>query len=109
MCTEMEQREYTTERIDVAHVSYVDNQPCLDLIESGKASVLAMADEELKLPGGNDDNLLARMHAAFATNKYYIKPKTAVPVFTIAHYAGPVEVSTARRTVARWRSNSIVV
>ncbi len=48
----MEQREYSSEKIDVAHVSYIDNQPCLDLIESGKTSILGMADEELKLPGG---------------------------------------------------------
>ena len=32
----MEQNEYLAEKIDVAHVSYVDNQPCLDLIENGQ-------------------------------------------------------------------------
>lgn len=34
----MEQNEYLAEKIDVAHVSYVDNQPCLDLIENGQST-----------------------------------------------------------------------
>lgn len=86
---QMEQQEYQSERIDVAHVSYIDNQPCLDLIEGGRSSILGMSDEELRLPKGSDDNLLARMHQTHAANKYYGKPKTAVPLFIIEHYAGP--------------------
>lgn len=86
---QMEQQEYAAERIDVAHVSYVNNQPCLDLIEGGRSSILAMSDEELRLPGGSDDNLLTRMHQAHGNNKFYGKPKTAVPLFIISHYAGP--------------------
>lgn len=90
---EMEQKEYAAEKIDVSTVSYVDNQKCLDLIENGRTSILSMTDEELKLPGGGDENLLSRMHAAHAPNKYYLKPKTSTPVFSIMHYAGEVQYS----------------
>jgi myosin heavy subunit len=83
---EMEQKEYAAEKIDVAHVSYIDNQPCLDLIENGKGSILGMTDEELKLPGGGDENLLTRMHQAHQTNKYYVKPKTMSALFSVNHY-----------------------
>lgn len=88
---QLEQKEYAAEKIDVAHVNFIDNQPCLDLIENGKSSILGMADEELRLPSGSDANLLSRMHGAHAGNKYYVKPKLASSTFSIQHYAGPVE------------------
>lgn len=87
----MEQEEYKAEKIDVAHVAFIDNQPCLDLIENGRNSLLGMTDEEIKLPKGSDDNLLTRMHQSHNGNKYYIKPKTGIPVFSIQHYAGEVQ------------------
>ena len=31
----------------MAHVSFIDNQPCLDLIESNKQGILSMVDEEV--------------------------------------------------------------
>ena len=65
----MEQNEYKADKIDVAHVSFIDNQPCLDVIETGKQCILAMCDEELKLPKGSDLNLLERMHTQFKGNK----------------------------------------
>lgn len=49
-----------------------------------------MVDEELKLPKGSDSNLLTRMHKEYEKNKYYVKPRTAKPVFSINHYAGEV-------------------
>jgi hypothetical protein len=35
----LKQKEYASEKIDVAHVSYTDNQPSLDPIEIGKQSI----------------------------------------------------------------------
>lgn len=87
----MEQEEYKSDHIDVAAVDFVDNQPCLDLIEKGKTSILSMTDEEIKLPKGSDKNLLSRMHAQHAKHKYYVKPKMGGESFTVKHYAGPVE------------------
>lgn len=86
----MEQNEYKTDHIDVANVAFIDNQPCLDVIEKARTGILAMTDEELKLPKGGDDNLLERMHAAHKGSKYYVAPKKREPQFVIVHYAGEV-------------------
>lgn len=86
----MEQNEYKADKIDVSQVDFVDNQPCLDVIETGKGSILGMCDEELKVPKGSDDNLLNKLHTKYANNKYYIKPKMQKPQFGINHYAGEV-------------------
>jgi myosin-7 len=88
----MEQEEYAKEKIDVAHVQHLDNQKCLDMIETGKNCILAMADEEIKLPKGSDENLLQRLHNQFGKGiEYYVKPKTNQPIFGINHYAGLVD------------------
>jgi myosin heavy subunit len=86
----MEQKAYAEDGIDVAHVEFVDNQACLDLIEKGKGSVMGMLDEELKIPKGSDLTYLDRMNKAHGKNAFYQFPKLAAPVFTIVHYAGPV-------------------
>jgi myosin heavy subunit len=89
----LELDEYKAEQLnlDVSSVSYVDNQPCLDLIENGRICILALCDEELRTPKGNDETLLDKMHQQLSTNKYYIKPKTKGVVFGIQHYAGAVD------------------
>ena len=86
----MEQEEYKNDGINVAHVEFVDNQACLDVIEKRPAGIFSMVDEELRLPKGSDANLLTRMHKDYERNKYYVKPRTAKPVFSICHYAGEV-------------------
>ena len=48
----MEQAEYAEEKIDVAHVDFVDNQECLDLIEKRPTGILWMTDEEIRIPKG---------------------------------------------------------
>jgi myosin-7 len=85
----LEQEEYAKEGIPVESVQYKDNQPCLDLIES-KTGVLAMLDEECKVPKGNDETYLAKLHEAHKKNENYVCPKTAKGVFGIKHYAGEV-------------------
>lgn len=76
---------------------------CLALIEERRTGIIDMIAEEIRLPRGSDENLLQRMHDAFAPassatisgrllpmGAYYIKPKTREAVFGIRHYAGDV-------------------
>jgi myosin heavy subunit len=86
----MEQKAYVQDDINVEHVDFVDNQPCLDLIEMKQTGVLSMCDEEIRIPNGSDMNLLDRMDAQHARNAYYKKRKIGHPVFTVEHYAGQV-------------------
>jgi myosin heavy subunit len=86
----MEQNEYKSDKIDVAHVEFIDNQPCLDMIEKGRNSILGCCDDELKLPKGSDLHLLERLNDAYGKGKYYTASKKREPIFTIIHYAGGV-------------------
>ena len=51
----MEQNEYLAEKIDVAHVSYVDNQPCLDLIENDHTHQTTQRESSTAVRGHVDD------------------------------------------------------
>jgi myosin heavy subunit len=59
---EMEQEVYLKEGLNVDKVEFVDNQPCLDVIEKRPTGILCMVDEELRLPKGSDAQLLTKMH-----------------------------------------------
>lgn len=85
----LEQEEYKKEDISWNAVDFVDNQMCIDLIEQ-KPGILAFLDEECKLPKGTDKGFLSKIHDFGSANKYYKKPRTAVEVFGILHYAGEV-------------------
>lgn len=52
---QMEQKEYETEEIDWTKIDWVDNQPCLDLIEKRPAGVLVLLDEECMLGSAASD------------------------------------------------------
>lgn len=91
----MEQNEYKADNVDVAQVAFVDNKPCLDLIETGRNCILALCDDELKVPKGSDDTLLARLNKELGANKYFVASKKREPKFGIVHYAGNVDYNIA--------------
>lgn len=84
----LEQEEYIREQIDWTFINFSDNQPCIDLIE-GKISVLTLLDEESRLPMGNDDSFVNKLHHNFAADKqpFYKKPRFGKSSFTVCHYA----------------------
>jgi myosin V len=92
----MEQLEYQKEKIEWSFVEFPDNQDCLDLIEHKLNGVLAMIDDECKLPKASDEKLAARMYKAFESNKRFSASVTQKRdwLFCINHYAGPVVYST---------------
>ncbi|KAF1971825.1 myosin-2 [Bimuria novae-zelandiae CBS 107.79] len=88
----LEQEEYLREEIDWTFIDFADNQKCIDLIE-GKLGVLALLDEESRLPMGSDDQFVNKLHHNFfGENKhaFYQKPRFGKSSFTVKHYAVPV-------------------
>ncbi|GAB9472769.1 Myosin-i heavy chain [Globisporangium polare] len=104
---EVEQEEYTKEGIDWKHIDFLDNQQCLDLIESkpsGKPGIFISLDDIWRLKGEEaNKKFVSILHAQFgrdpngsqSTNKnqhdWYIHPKVDASLhFGIKHYAGEV-------------------
>ena len=90
-----EQAQYEREKISWDKIAYVDNQPCLDLIENPGGIYLSL-DEETKMPKGTDDTWLDKMNNNQVNNKHFFRPKTQKGVFGIIHYAGEVVYTVSR-------------
>ncbi|KAH8086189.1 hypothetical protein JL720_7392 [Aureococcus anophagefferens] len=95
----LEQEEYAREAIAWSFIEFPDNQDCLDLIEGGRkvtppeGGLLAMLDDECRLPRGSDANYAARVgKSLLKTSKRIAASKKQVVdgVFEVKHYAGPV-------------------
>ncbi|THY83812.1 class V myosin [Aureobasidium pullulans] len=84
----LEQEEYLREEIDWKFIDFSDNQPCIDLIE-GKLGVLALLDEESRLPMGSDESFVTKLHTSFgdSKSKFFKKPRFGKSAFTVCHYA----------------------
>ncbi|KAI6038967.1 myosin 5 [Pisolithus marmoratus] len=85
----LEQEEYMKEQINWTFIDFSDNQPCINVIE-GKLGVLALLDEESRLPSGSDRSFLQKLNTQLLkpTNKnVFKKPRFGNSSFTIAHYA----------------------
>eukprot|EP00041_Stephanoeca_diplocostata_P021482 m.501224 g.501224 ORF g.501224 m.501224 type:complete len:1234 (-) comp21837_c1_seq13:181-3882(-) len=57
-----EQELYVKESIKFKQVEFVDNQDCIDLIETSKTGVLAILDEQSKLPKASDTSFAEMLH-----------------------------------------------
>jgi myosin heavy subunit len=91
----LEQTEYEKEGISVAHITFVDNQPTLDLLEKKGTGIFSMVDEEINVPRGSDDGVLQKILKNHKDHKSLTKPKpksclNAHSCFVVEHYAGPV-------------------
>ncbi|THH10840.1 hypothetical protein EW145_g1058 [Phellinidium pouzarii] len=85
----LEQEEYVREEINWTFIDFSDNQPCIDVIE-GKLGILALLDEESRLPSGSDPTFLQKLYQELLkpeTKKVFKKPRFGNTAFTIAHYA----------------------
>ncbi|KAL5279589.1 hypothetical protein ACFFRR_003901 [Megaselia abdita] len=92
----MEQTEYQNEGINWKNIDFVDNQEILDLIGMKSVNIMALIDEECKMPKGNDSSLLDKLFKTHGTQKTFVKPKlNKKAVFGIQHYAGTVYYSSA--------------
>jgi myosin-5 len=92
----MEQQEYHREKIEWSFIEFPDNKDCLDLIEHKLNGILAMIDDECRLPKASDEKLAGRMYKAYGSNPRFSAtvPQKRDFKFCINHYAGLVEYST---------------
>eukprot|EP01035_Chromulina_nebulosa_P019020 gene19020-24840_t len=92
----MEQIEYRRENIEWSFIEFPDNQDCLDLIEHKVNGILAMIDDECKLPKASDEKLAGRMVKALESHPRFSASVTQRRdyQFCIQHYAGPVVYNT---------------
>ncbi len=87
----LEEKVYVAEGIEWASISFIDNQPMIDLITAKLIGVLPLLDEELKVPRGSDKQFLSKLADKQGKNPCYGKSKKMDPMmFCIKHYAGEV-------------------
>ncbi|XP_048478545.1 unconventional myosin-Va [Plutella xylostella] len=86
----LEQDEYIKEEISWTMIDFYDNQPCLDLIED-KLGVLALLDEECRVPQGSDARLAAKLRDKCRQYPHFAAPRFATSAFIIKHFADDVE------------------
>lgn len=87
-----QQEEYQKEGIDWTFQEFVDNRPCLDLIE-GRTSVFSLMNEECRLKRELDTNSFStRLKTTLAQNTHFTCPrfKSENHEFSIHHFAESV-------------------
>lgn len=85
-----EEEVYKSEGIRYDQVTYIDNQPMLDLIELKPRGVLPCVDEEIKMPKGSDKSFLSKLVQNQKNNTYFKQHLKQPDMFVIEHYAGKV-------------------
>nr|XP_060471972.1 unconventional myosin-VI isoform X2 [Panthera onca] len=101
-----EQELYQKEGLGVNEVHYVDNQDCIDLIESKLVGILDILDEENRLPQPSDQHFTAAVHQKHKEHfRLTIPRKSKLAVhrnirddegFIIRHFAGAVCYETTQ-------------
>nr|XP_049698481.1 unconventional myosin-Va isoform X1 [Helicoverpa armigera]XP_049698485.1 unconventional myosin-Va isoform X2 [Helicoverpa armigera] len=86
----LEQDEYIKEEISWEMIEFYDNQPCIDLIED-RLGVLALLDEQCRVPQGSDAGFVAKLHQSCARYAHFMKPRFGNAAFIIKHFADNVE------------------
>lgn len=90
---------YTEEGVPSEHITFVDNGECVNLIEGKPIGLLSLLDEECQLGKATDQTYINKLDGTFSANKsnenrFFIKSKTQPLIFTVCHFAGPVEYNT---------------
>ncbi|XP_026913185.2 unconventional myosin-VI isoform X1 [Acinonyx jubatus] len=101
-----EQELYQKEGLGVNEVHYVDNQDCIDLIESKLVGILDILDEENRLPQPSDQHFTSAVHQKHKEHfRLTIPRKSKLAVhrnirddegFIIRHFAGAVCYETTQ-------------
>jgi myosin V len=99
----LEQAEYEAECIEWAFIEFPDNQDCLDTIQAPKIGILAMLDDECRLPKGSDRNFAQRMYEQYLPDKNMTESENtrfhatniqkSKSMFCVRHFAGLVAYS----------------
>eukprot|EP00929_Paragymnodinium_shiwhaense_P105640 TRINITY_DN7068_c0_g2_i3.p1 TRINITY_DN7068_c0_g2~~TRINITY_DN7068_c0_g2_i3.p1 ORF type:complete len:1669 (+),score=441.76 TRINITY_DN7068_c0_g2_i3:89-5095(+) len=87
----LEQELYSREGIPWDALDFPDNQDCLDLLQGRPQGILALLDEECKMPRGTDKGFCSKLWKAFDKHARFDIIKTKPDSFVVKHFAGPVE------------------
>jgi myosin V len=92
----LEQEEYKNEGIDWSFISFPDNQDVLDLIEKRHDGILAILDEQCRLPRCTDASFASAVYQKCKKSSRLVVTKAmeACSSFAIHHFAGLVEYDT---------------
>ncbi|RHY28707.1 hypothetical protein DYB32_006939 [Aphanomyces invadans] len=72
--------------------AWIDNIPCLELIEKKPLGILILLDEQALMGRrASDDNFIQKLHQTHEKHPNYIKPRFGKEDFIIKHYAGTCE------------------
>jgi myosin-6 len=95
-----EQELYVKESIKFKEVEYVDNQDVIDIIEGRPDGILAILDEQSKLPKASDEQFTEKIHIKFKghfrlqiprkSKMSYYKKLRDNEGFIVRHFAGAV-------------------
>jgi myosin heavy subunit len=93
-----ELKMYTEEGIPAEAIQFVDNSECVALIEGKPMGLLSLLDEECSLGKATDLTYASKIESVFgkgrpSENQFFIKHRTVPSVFTVIHFAGPVDYS----------------
>jgi len=91
-----EQEVYQQEGLKWTFVEYPDNSARLDLIEHSSVGILAICNEQLKMPKCTDEKLAQSLYQKCGTHTYFraTRAEKGKLEFTILHYACPVTYQT---------------
>ncbi|XP_074635591.1 unconventional myosin-XIX-like isoform X1 [Acropora palmata] len=87
-----QQEEYQKEGVEWSFQDFVDNRPCLDLIE-GRISIFSLMNEECRLKREQDANsFISRLETSLANSNHFTCPKFRHKThqFAINHFAETV-------------------
>ena len=84
----VEQEEYRAEGIPWECVAYADNEACVALIDGRPAGLLALLDEEGRIPRGSDEGFMDKVRAR--SSAFLSLPLACRNEFAVRHYAGKV-------------------
>eukprot|EP00038_Savillea_parva_P020859 m.32698 g.32698 ORF g.32698 m.32698 type:complete len:1058 (-) comp4913_c0_seq1:120-3293(-) len=93
----MEQDEYEAEGIDVSKIEFADNKPTLDVLLGKPHGLLAILNEESRVPQGSDLSYTRKIAKLSTHPSNALTPPTSDRDlhFSVTHYAGDVKYDTS--------------
>ncbi|ELR21237.1 myosin1, putative [Acanthamoeba castellanii str. Neff] len=89
----LEEKLYQSEEVKYEHITFIDNQPVLDLIEKKQPQGLMLVlDEQISIPKSSDATFFIKANQTHGGKKHanYEEVRTSRTDFIIKHYAGDV-------------------